>query len=84
MLDLEVATLKKKVIDLEYKLEFLMRAVPRYITLSNIAQDLGKSRQTLLSFIKKNFEYGKEFYKKDGKIFVDVSVLPIIRGHYEK
>jgi predicted DNA-binding protein YlxM (UPF0122 family) len=54
------------------------------LPLSEVAKTLSVSRQALHKYVQNNFEPDLEYYKKNGKIYLDVCVLPQIRSHYEK
>lgn len=64
------------------KLEKLVY-IPEYISLSDIADDLNISRQTLTYHIKTSYDETKYKLKK-GRIYINVSVLPQIKAKYEK
>jgi len=80
----ELIELKQKLFALEKEVELLKTAVPTKISLTDIARELNKSRQTIRAYVIKNFKEDFEYLVKNGKILIDVSVLPIIKAHYEK
>lgn len=58
--------------------------IPQFISLTDIAEDLGKSRQTLTHHVKTNYKEGFDYKIKNGRIVVNVNVLQNIRANYGK
>ncbi len=73
---------KEMYLELKNKIEFLEKIMPKSFSLTDIAKDLNISRQTLTHYVKTNFEPEVEFYKKNNRIHLDVSILYPIRRHY--
>jgi predicted DNA-binding protein (UPF0251 family) len=59
-------------------------ATIKEVSLSDLASSMGISRQALNKFVTTNFKPNEEFRKKNGKIYIDVCVVPQIRSHYVK
>lgn len=78
------AVTKDMYLGLKNKIEFLESIMPKSFSLTDIANDLDISRQTLTYYVKSNFEPEVEFYKKNNRIHLDVSILYSIRKHYAK
>jgi len=78
------AVTKDMYLELKNKIEFLELIVPKSFSLTDIADELNISRQTLTYYVKSNFEPEVEFYKKNNRIHLDVSILYSIRKHYAK
>jgi predicted DNA-binding protein YlxM (UPF0122 family) len=76
------AITKEMYLELKNKIEFLELIMPKSFSLTDIAKDLNISRQTLTHYVKANFEPEVEFYKKNNRIHIDVSILYPIRRHY--
>ena len=64
MSDLE---LKNEILEIKAMLSLL---IPKNVPLTYIAEQLGKSRQSVREFLINNFEPEKDFWKKDGKIYL--------------
>ena len=75
---------KDMYLELKNKIEFLELIIPKSFSLTDIAKELSISRQTLTYYVKANFEPEVEFYKKNNRIHIDVSILYRIRRHYAK
>jgi predicted DNA-binding protein YlxM (UPF0122 family) len=56
----------------------------KHISLSDLASNLGVSRQALNKYVQKNLKPNFEYEKRNGKIYIDVCVVPQIRSHYVK
>jgi len=80
----EIQELKQMMIELTNKVNMLLSSVPKYVSLSDVANELDISRQTLTYFVKSNYKPEVDFYKKNNKIYLDVSILCSLRGHYAK
>lgn len=80
----DIQDLKQMIMELTNKVNMLLLTVPKYISLSDVANELGISRQTLTYFVKSNFKPEVDFYKKNNRIYLDVSILCSLRGHYAK
>jgi hypothetical protein len=79
----EVIELKLLVLDLKNRVQTLESIMPKNISLVDFAHDLNISRQTLRAFLISNFRSEEDFYKQNNKIYLDVSILPIIKAHYD-
>lgn len=82
ILEKEFIELKNKVLELENIVNSLTKKTIRNLPISAVADELKISRQTLTYHLKANYEPEVDFYIKNNKIFMNVDILPSIRGHY--
>ncbi len=80
----ELAELKQIVLDLKVEMDKLKITMPTSILLVDFAQTLSISRQTLRYYVTSNFEPQVDFYKKNNRIYLDVSILLSLKEHYAK
>ncbi|MCK5111081.1 MAG: hypothetical protein KAQ94_06125 [Arcobacteraceae bacterium] len=80
----ELAELKRMYLELKAKVEALELTTYKEILLTDLARELDIHRQTLTYYVKSNFEPEVDFYKKNNKIYLDVSILCRLRKHYAK
>ena len=84
-LDFEI--LMKKIDSLSNEIKDLKNSVdkqPKWITLSTLCFDTGKSRQTLLSHLESNYEPEVDYDKFDNVIMVRSQIVPSIKDYYER
>ena len=78
----EFLELKSEILDLKHTLSLLL---PKSISVSEIATQTGKPRQTITAFLKSNFEPNKDFWVQNGKIMLSqTAALKILRRYNEK
>ncbi|MGG7049105.1 MULTISPECIES: hypothetical protein [unclassified Campylobacter] len=59
--------------------------LPKRMSVAQIANITGKSRQTITSFLKRKFSPGTEYWEENGKIMVSQAVaLTLLRRYNEK
>ena len=75
---------KKLVLDLKDKVYMFEFLLPKHISLVDVANELNLSRQTLRAHVYSNYRVEVDFYKKNNKIMLDVSILLSIRRRYAK
>jgi len=80
----ELAEMKIIVKNLEARVEKLYTLMPKWFSLADISQELGKSRDTIRKYLKSNFEPDVDFKKIGAKIYVSKDALFLVRKHYEK
>jgi hypothetical protein len=80
----EIFELKQLVLDLNSRVKTLEKSIPNKISLADYAKFLNISRQSLRAFLNSNFRAEEDFYKINNKIYLDISILPIIKAHYDK
>jgi len=81
--------MKSLLLELKSKVDTFELIMPKELSLTDIVRDFKKfkptlSRQTLLAYLKSNFEPEVDFYKENNKIYVNVSILCSLRRHYAK
>lgn len=64
--------------------KLLKSLVPDELSLSEISKDIGKPNNTIIKYLKANFEPDVDYKKKGGKIFVKQDAILRLRRHYEK
>lgn len=82
----EIFELKQQVLELNSKVENLTMLFDfiKDIPLTTVAKNLNISRQTLKYHVENNYKPKVDFYKQNGRIYISVGILQLIKGHYEK
>ncbi|OCL90568.1 hypothetical protein [Aliarcobacter thereius] len=64
--------------------KFIKSLIPDELSLSEISKEIGKPNNTIIKYLKANFEPDVDYKKIDGKIFVKQVAILRIRNHYAK
>lgn len=56
----------------------------KYISLSALSNEIGKSNQTIKYHLINNYEPDKDFKKTNGKIYIDIRIIPLIKEYYAR
>lgn len=77
---------KQKILELESQMKNVMSILffVKDVPLSDVAKELGISRQGLNYHLSANYKDGVDFYLQSGKIYIRVGILHLIKAHYGK
>lgn len=75
---------KTLLLEIRNKLDDLMLLIPSKISLSDLSMQVGKSSNTILKYIKDNYEPEADYKKIGGKIYIEKDVALALRRKYAR